>query len=108
MKADNFTEYEEIKTSINETIKELQIKLHSLNLLNSQPDQIINNIKLSDSEFNCIQVALDSYLYEIGDLLLESNSALNNPDEIQEKQDQEEIYNCIKNTITKLKKTNKE
>ena len=68
--------------------------MHSLNLLNNQPDQI-NNIKLNKEEINCVQVALDSYLEEIGDLLKESNE--------KEKQ---EIYNWIKNTISKLKGKN--
>ena len=89
-----YSEYEKVKTSINETIEQLQTQLHSLNLLNNQPDQI-NNIKLNKEEINCVQVALDSYLEEIGDLLKESNE--------KEKQ---EIYNWIKNTISKLKGKN--
>ena len=84
-------EYSQIQTSINETIEQLQTQLHSLNLLNNQPDQI-NNIKLNKGEFNCIQIALDSYLEEIGDLLKESNE-----------KEKKEIYNWIKNTISKLK-----
>ena len=93
-KSDNFSEYEKVKTLINETIEQLQTQLHSLNLLNNQPDQI-NNIKLNKEEINCIQIALDSYLEEIGDLLKESNE-----------EEKKEIYNWIKNTISKLREKN--
>ena len=93
-KSDNFSEYEKVKTLINETIEQLQTQLHSLNLLNNQPDQI-NNIKLNKEEINCIQIALDSYLEEIGDLLKESNE-----------EEKKEIYNWVKNTISKLKEKN--
>ena len=93
-KSDNFSEYEKVKTLINETIEQLQTQLHSLNLLNNQPDQI-NNIKLNKEEINCIQIALDSYLEEIGDLLKESNE-----------EEKKEIYNWVKNTISKLREKN--